>query len=292
MSRPDDLKRKSETQEPASFDQQVQAGERFQFGNNWRQFLQVLDDSRIREAELSLQTMLQADRLDGLKFIDVGSGSGLFSLAARRLGARVHSFDFDPASVGCTLELRRRYFPDDSDWTVEQGSVLDQDFLARLGQFDVVYSWGVLHHTGQMWQALENVVPLVRPAGGKLFISIYNDQGRTSHVWRWVKKTYCRLPWLLKPAILYPAALRLWGPTMVRDLIRLKPFSSWRNYKSSRGMSPWRDVVDWVGGYPFEVAKPEQIVDFYRQRGFTVCQLQTAGTGLGTNQFVLERSST
>src|SRR5262249_37409637 len=127
--------------------QEVASGERFEFGKNWAEFLKVLNDDRIRVAEESVQDMLESKRLDGLRFIDVGCGSGIFSLAARRLGARVHSFDFDPHSANCARELRRRHFPNDDGWTIEEGSVLDKAYLSRLGQHDVVYSWGVLHPT-------------------------------------------------------------------------------------------------------------------------------------------------
>ncbi len=113
-------------------------GKRFEFGKNWSRFLELLDDTRIKEAETSLKQMLSVDSLEGKSFIDVGSGSGLFSLAARRLGARVHSFDYDPNSVACTTELRRRYFPNDNAWKVEEASVLDQQYLNSLGTFDVV----------------------------------------------------------------------------------------------------------------------------------------------------------
>jgi 2-polyprenyl-3-methyl-5-hydroxy-6-metoxy-1,4-benzoquinol methylase len=133
----------------ATFQQQVAAGERFEFGRNWRSFLEVVGEDRIRNAELSLREMLRRDRLDGLSVLDVGSGSGLFSLAAVRLGAaRVHSFDFDPQSVACTLEMKRRFAPQATHWTVSRGSVLDREHLAGLGTWDLVYSWGVLHHTG------------------------------------------------------------------------------------------------------------------------------------------------
>ena len=147
--------------------------ERFAFGENWRRFLAILKEKHIQQAEDSLRRMLEISDLRGKTFLDVGCGSGLFSLAARRLGARVHSFDYDPESVGCTQELRQRYFPQDPDWRIEEGSVLNNNYLAGLGHFDVVYSWGVLHHTGAMWRALENVAGSVA-RGGKLFIAIYN----------------------------------------------------------------------------------------------------------------------
>jgi 2-polyprenyl-6-hydroxyphenyl methylase/3-demethylubiquinone-9 3-methyltransferase len=176
---------------------EVSAGERFEFGKNWSAFLEVLDDERIAKAVESLREMLEVESLAGKSFLDIGSGSGLFSLAARKLGARVFSFDYDSNSVACTRELKRRFFPDDETWQVEQGSALDEDYVASLRKFDIVYSWGVLHHTGEMWRALENAAVPVR-GGGKLFIAIYNDTGSQAARWHWIKKTYCRLPKPLK----------------------------------------------------------------------------------------------
>jgi 2-polyprenyl-6-hydroxyphenyl methylase/3-demethylubiquinone-9 3-methyltransferase len=271
---------------------EVGSGNRFNFGANWTQFLQGLDESRILQAENSLKEMLEVNTLTGKSFLDIGSGSGLFSLAARRLGARVYSFDYDPQSVACTAELKRRYFREDRNWVVEEASILNQKYLVSLGHFDVVYSWGVLHHIGAMWQALENVAPLVT-RGGKLFISIYNDQGLASKIWLRIKKAYNRCPRGLRWLLLLPAFLRLWGPKIVLDLVRGKPFYTWYHYGegSGRGMSPWRDVVDWVGGFPFEVAKPEAIFDFYRHRGFQLDRLQTCAGKHGCNQFVFTRLS-
>lgn len=254
---------------------EIKAGNRFAFGENWSRFLEVIDDDRLRQAEQWLCDMLKAQNLQEKRFLDIGSGSGLFSLAARRLGAAVHSFDYNPQSEACTKELKRRYFHNDPDCNVEQGSVLDRDYLKSLGQWDVVYSWGVLHHTGNMSQALVNVSNLVRD-GGRLFIAIYNNQGRASRSWLKVKKAYNRLPRGFRWLILWPAAFRLWGPTTILDLVAGRPFHTWRNYSkgSLRGMSPWRDVVDWVGGLPFEVATPEQIFCFYRDRGFRLDKLK------------------
>src|SRR5881227_2755894 len=107
--------------------QEVSTGKRFEFGRNWHRFLALLDEDRIAAAEQSLQRMLEAERLDGQRFLDVGSGSGLFSLAAVRLGAQVHSFDYDPQSMACTRFLKESYAPD-APWTIEKGSILDTTF--------------------------------------------------------------------------------------------------------------------------------------------------------------------
>jgi 2-polyprenyl-3-methyl-5-hydroxy-6-metoxy-1,4-benzoquinol methylase len=271
---------------------EVQRGDRFKFGENWSRFLSLLNDERIREAEDSLKQMLKMESLAGKSFLDIGSGSGLFSLAARRLGARVHSFDYDPQSVACAVELKRRYFPEDSDWIIEEGSALDADYLKSLGAFDVVYSWGVLHHTGQMWQALENA-QLPVAANGRLFIAIYNDTGSQSARWKWIKRTYNELPRFLRT----PFALATIAPgeakSALGSILKLKPgqyVRSWTKYEqNNRGMSHWRDIVDWVGGHPYEVARAEEIFDFYRDRGFTLLKLKS-GRGLGCNEFVFVRN--
>ena len=167
---------------------EISAGRCFAFGANWQSFVKLVDETRIEGARRSLTETLGVTDLSGRTFLDVGCGSGLFSLAAHQLGARVQSFDFDPDSVAAAGELRRQYAPR-SDWSVEQGSILDEQYVAGLGYFDVVYSWGVLHHTGDLWRAVNTAAHLVGP-GGLLFISIYNDQGSASRMWRRVKRRY------------------------------------------------------------------------------------------------------
>lgn len=261
----------------------------FDFGENWSRFLNAVDEDRIERAAEGLRDKLEISTLEGKSFLDAGSGSGLFSLAARRLGARVHSFDYDPKSVACTQELKRRYSPEDARWTIEQGSVLDRGYLTSLGDFDVVYSWGVLHHTGDMWAALENILSSMHRKG-TLFIAIYNDQGHWSRGWTYLKRTYVRSPRLVQQCLAGLCLVRVWGPALLLDMVRGRGVARWCDYRQTRGMSPWYDVVDWVGGYPFEVAKPEDIFDFYRRRGLALKRLATCGGGKGCNEFVFERA--
>lgn len=268
---------------------EVLRGRRFEFGANWARFLETLDERRVAEAEASLREMLGVSDLRGRRFLDAGCGSGLFSLAARRLGASVRSFDYDPRSVACAEELKRRFAPDDPAWTIERGSVLDRAYLDRLGRHDVVYSWGVLHHTGDLWTALDNAAGRVA-RDGLLFIAIYNDQGWRSRVWLRVKQAYNLLPGPLRWLVLGPALLRLWGPTVARDALASgDPLRTWRG--QARGMDAWRDVVDWVGGLPFETAEPGAIVAFHEARGFRLRRLVDSGRGHGCNEFVFSRQS-
>ena len=271
---------------------EVMRGERFEFGKNWQRFLKVLNDERIALAGKALAKMLGTHDLSGKTFLDVGSGSGLSSLAAHRMGARVVSFDYDPQSVACTHELRRRYATA-QPWEVLEGSVLDQAFLASLGRFDIVYSWGVLHHTGQMWRALGNVAPLVAD-GGSLFVAIYNDQGPQSQRWRSIKRTYNALPAGMKDVFGIGVMAVRDMRYLAGDLLRLRPghyVRRWTNYAAAgqRGMSRLHDWIDWVGGYPFEVAKPEEVFGFYAERGFELMNLRTCGGGLGCNEYVFRR---
>lgn len=283
---------------------QADLSDRFAFGDNWTRFLATINDERIAAAESSLRAMLDCERLDGFRFLDVGSGSGLFSLAAHRLGAEVHSFDYDPQSVACTREMQRRFGAASPVWTIEHGSALDADYLSRLPAADIVYSWGVLHHTGSMWRAISLVAAQTAP-GGRLWLALYNDQGRISEQWRCVKRLYLKLPRWLRPLLVLACGLalvvhRVWQAAITLLLRLVSCQNPWTSttkvlrdvtQPDGRGMHRWYDLVDWVGGWPFEVAKPEEVIQSLQSSGYELVKLRTCGGKMGCNEYLFRRET-
>ncbi|GAB4486964.1 MAG: hypothetical protein OHK006_15450 [Thermodesulfovibrionales bacterium] len=259
----------------------------FSFGRNWQDFVRrSLNNERVRAAEDSLTGFLGMPDLAGRTFLDIGCGSGLFSLAAHRLGAQsVRSFDLDPFSVECTRWLKERE-GNPGNWSVGCGSILDTVFLAGQEQADVVYSWGVLHHTGSMWRAIENAITLVRP-GGLLYLAIYNrvEGILGSKTWLFWKRMYNRWPDAGKRIL----ELCLFILIVAKMVLTLRnPFREFRKYRNERGMSIMTDIRDSLGGYPYEYASPDEVLAFCGKLGLELKNLKTVRT-LGCNEFLFRR---
>jgi 2-polyprenyl-3-methyl-5-hydroxy-6-metoxy-1,4-benzoquinol methylase len=270
-----------------SWSAEVRSGQRFRFGANWQRFVAQLTDDQMERARASMRELLGLDDLTGRSFLDIGMGSGINSLAARELGASVRAFDYDPDAVDAAMRLRDLRRPGDKLWVIDEASVLDRDYLTSIGTFDVVYSWGVLHHTGAMWEAIRNVMPLVKP-GGLLAIAIYNDQGKASLRARQMKRRYLSSGSIGKTVILLGYLIPKFGRRLMRFVIhREHPLGRYHN--ESRGMDWWHDAVDWVGGYPFEFAKPERVLEVIRPGGFELLRMVTVGDTPDNNQYVFRR---
>lgn len=252
----------------------------FAFGKNWRKFLESLNEKKIAGATNALRSFLGLESLQGFSFLDIGSGSGLSSLAAIQLGAqKVLSFDIDPQCVLCAQTLKDRYCPEAEHWTIKKGSILDPIFIKEMGEWDIVYSWGVLHHTGYMWQSFAHLPPLVKK-GGTLALAVYNDQGWKSRYWLWVKKKYNQNVWFRGGMIIAHFPFLVGFPLVKRVILG----RSWR--ERDRGMDFWRDYLDWLGGYPFETARTADVVGFFQKKGFRLNSIKTVGKKLGCNEFL------
>jgi 2-polyprenyl-6-hydroxyphenyl methylase/3-demethylubiquinone-9 3-methyltransferase len=261
---------------------------RFEFGRNWASYLtESFSPARLDAATASLVALLGEADLRGRTFLDVGSGSGIVSLAAFNLGATVISVDDDPESVGCGQRLREAAGSPDR-WTVIRGSILDVALVERLPMADIVYSWGVLHHTGSMWAAIRLAASRV-PPGGLFCIAIYNKVERRaggSRTWAAIKRAYVRAPRPIKTVMewIYGATKSAMLVLTLRNPVRVA-----RDYQRERGMSLWHDWVDWLGGYPYEYASAGEIFAVGRDTlGFDLVRMNTTSS-LGCNEFVFRR---
>lgn len=259
----------------------------FSFGKNWQNFLSSVDDERIKLSERSLSEFLGLKSLNGLRFLDIGCGSGLFSLAAHNLGAKeVVSFDADPFSVKCCTYLREKV-GSPASWAISDASVLDKEFLSRLEKFDIVYSWGVLHHTGDMWRAITNAAELVAPQG-YFYIALYNKTFglRGSGTWWKIKKFYNSAPGFVKSVMVYSY---MFIQCVVELLHFHSPFRLARHYKKKRGMDWKTDVIDWIGGYPYEAATVDEVFAFMKEKfpEFRLVNIKST-SGLGNNWFLYQ----
>jgi 2-polyprenyl-6-hydroxyphenyl methylase/3-demethylubiquinone-9 3-methyltransferase len=267
---------------------------RYGFGANWKDFVATsLNEARITSAIESMRGLLGLETLRGETLLDIGCGSGLFSLAACRLeAARVISFDFDPDSVSTSRALREREGIPEARWSIERGSVLDSAFMAAIPECPIVYSWGVLHHTGRMWDAIDAAIAKVAP-GGRLAISIYNRVDRkpdSSAMWWKIKRLYNRSPGPVRQ-LMESAYI---ANHMATRLITLRnPFRAQADATGAgrRGMDFRHDVRDWLGGFPYEYATAGEVFDYvHRKHGAQLERLRT-GDGNICNEFLFLRPS-
>lgn len=244
----------------------------FSFGENWKNYLDTVTEDEVHSAKRDIEEWLGNGFVSGKTVVDIGSGSGIHSLAFYLLGAkRIYSFDADPSSVEATKRLRTK-FESPGRWTVSHGSILDKEFLQSLGQFDIAYSWGVLHHTGAMWEALEKSFGLVKP-GGKLWVALYVKGPRYPKDLA-LKKRYNAASEFGKRWMIYQRI----GKVILSKLGHFENPFAW-NQKKRRGMNVYHNIVDWLGGLPYEVASENEVLKFGRSYGFILEEIKVKNEG-------------
>jgi len=286
----------------------------FSFGKNWVDYVKnFLDKEKLDVAKESFKKYLPIEEYKDKTLIDVGCGSGIFSFNALRLGAqKVISFDIDKYAIEATKIVKKKFYfllPQNSQWEIFEGNILDKNLVNKLKeQGDIVYSWGVLHHTGKMWQAISNALQLVKP-GGIFIVAIYN-RAPSSNFWLRVKKIYNCVPKFLKLIMVYTVftyiILRRIGSYLKATVfLKKRPFELKELFERERGMSIFYDVVDWLGGYPYEYASFEEVKEFIENLGFTLVKAPTKLPSVpktlfnrfsfsytGNNEFVFRKNET
>ena len=260
---------------------------RFGFGKNWSKFIDTrFSEERAEAARHRILDFMEREDLEGLDFLDIGCGSGLHSLGAFRSSAgRVYSFDYDPNSVATTQKLRERVGSPEK-WHVERGDALDKDYIESLGKWNFVYSWGVLHHTGDVWQAIENAQSTVAD-DGLFYIALYAEDVQSDpQYWLDIKKRYNRATpfrrWLMDWWYVWRFVMggKLWN---IHRVVKM-----YTEHRLKRGMDMMTDIRDWMGGWPMEFTKDQDVVDLLEQKhGFRLIKVLT---GEACTEFLFHRT--
>lgn len=248
----------------------------FNFGKNWQRFSgSSLDNQKFEIALSSLGKLIGQERLKGSTFLDIGCGSGIFAIAASLAGAeKVVGIDISKDSVEASTNNKKR-FANQSAVDFFHKSIFDDDIM-QMGRFDIVYSWGVLHHTGNMWKAIDIASKLV--AAQSLFvIAIYNKHW-SSGAWKVIKWFYNAVPKFVQWLIIWIFYIIIAMAKLI--ITRKNPF------KKRRGMSFYYDVIDWLGGYPYEYATKEGIINHLEKLGFKCIKYLKPPVPTGCNEFV------
>ena len=262
---------------------------RFEFGQNWKRFVdRHFSEERVEMSRQHLLNFLGREDLKGVSFLDIGCGSGLHSLAAIRSGAaKVVSFDFDPIAVETTQRLRSME-GSPASWEVRQGSILDAELVESLEPVDLVYSWGVLHHTGEMWTAMDNAARLIGPRG-QFYVALYDYDAQkdpTPEFWLELKQRYNRSSWLGRRRLEY---WYIWDYMLKRRLRALpRLVRTISGYRESRGMAFYTDLRDWLGGWPMEFARRQDVLDWGTRHELT---LESVKTGEANSEFLFRKGN-
>lgn len=252
----------------------------FNFGENWSEYSKnSLDNQKFDEALNSLEKLINKNKIKNSRFLDIGCGSGIFAIAASKLGAiNVVGIDISKESINTSLQNKKR-FASKNKIQFFHKSVFDKEIL-DLNKFDIVYSWGVLHHTGNMLKAIEISSKLVEKKG--LFVIALYNKHWSSFSWKLIKRIYNFSPKLIRT---FMVGIFFGIIALAKFLVtRKNPFA-----KKKRGMTFYYDLVDWLGGYPYEYASKSEIKSFVEKEGFKLVKYNSAEVPTGCNEFVFKR---
>jgi SAM-dependent methyltransferase len=258
----------------------------FNFGSNWKNYSKyALSGKKIETAKLHFDKLFENIDLNEKSFLDIGFGQGLSLLIATEKNANTVGCDINPLCSEVLLFNMKMFNNNLNEIPVVIGSINDETTVENIlklndgNLFDIVHSWGVLHHTGNMWKAIEKSKNLVTK-NGIFVIAIYNKHF-TAKFWHLIKKVYNSSGWFIKNLML----------AGYLPLIFIRYLLYFQNpMKLPRGMNIYYDAIDWLGGYPYQYASIDEILDYMNQNGFTQVRIVKTSGFTGCNEFVFKKT--
>lgn len=253
----------------------------FSFGKNWIDLNRNITEEEINKAKQDLEFWIGKENIEGKRILDLGSGSGIHSLSFLMLGAgELVSFDYDPNSVAATTyHWEKKGKP--ANWKVQHGSILDKEFIGQLGKFDLVYSWGVLHHTGNMWEAINNALTMVKE-NGLFYLTIYKDDDYANSVK--LKEKYNASSSFGKKLMEYSHISKI----MMKRAVHFKNPFAW-NEQLERGMNIYHDLIDWLGGLPYEAASEDEMLKWGIENNLKLKRILCRGNYGSCNYYLFQK---
>jgi len=257
---------------------------KFSFGKNWQNFNKNITNKNINNSIKYFKNFTKFVNLKNKTFIDVGCGSGINSLLAIKLNAKkVLSIDIDENSVSACKLLRKKYKISNKNWIIKQVSILDTSKIKKLGKFDFIYSWGVLHHTGDMNKAFDNLFLLAKKKS-YIYVSIYNKY-LTSNTWKIIKYFYASSNNFIKK-IMEKIYITIYYIGLNLNKYSIKEYK--KSFVLKRGMSFRHDIIDWLGGYPYEYLSFEDLSAIFFKKGYSILSFKKSN-GVGCNEIFVKR---
>jgi 2-polyprenyl-6-hydroxyphenyl methylase/3-demethylubiquinone-9 3-methyltransferase len=235
----------------------------YSFGKNWLEYSQSINSIHVDHVTSDLSRLLNLKDLTQKSVLDIGCGSGVHDVGFYQLGCRnLTAIDYDQDCITATNQTLEKFCPG-SGYKILQGDILSSK-TQSLGKFDIVYSWGVLHHTGNLLEAICKASTLVAREG-HLAIALYRKTLMCGF-WKAEKRLYSRLPRIFQRFLeliyisFFSIALLFTQKTSITNYIE--------SYSSKRGMNFFADVKDWLGGYPYESISPHELRKLMSSLGF------------------------
>ena len=224
------------------------------------------------KSEEHWQLFYSPEEIKGKRVLDAGCGTGIFSIIFARNGAaEVIGLDISPGSLTTARHLKDNFKLDNVHF--QQADMLQLPFPNQ--SFDIVWAWGTVHHTLNPWQAMEELLRVLKP-GGSILLAIYTKT-KITFLHEIIRKT------------LIKTSRKTWQPlAKIMAFFRGPVVAIFKKREKSRQGEKLEELIfDWYFVPIRHHYYPREIKDFLEQKGLTIEKfLPASGRFDSTSNFI------